>query len=131
TLAPDTLPSVGVGVNYSQTITAIGGSTPYDFVLTAGSLPSGFTLSSSGVISGKTTLAGNYNFTVRALDDLGCAGIKNYTITITADTVAPTITAPPDVSVMTGAGATTCGAFISNSTLGTATASDNLPGVIV
>src|SRR5262249_29633917 len=57
TLAPDTLPGAALGVNYSQTITAIGGSAPYDFVLTAGSLPSGFTLSSSGVISGKTTLA--------------------------------------------------------------------------
>ncbi len=43
----------------------------------------------------------------------------------------PTITAPVDVTVNTGPGATSCGAFISDATLGTATASDNCAGVVV
>ena len=47
----------------------------------------------------------------------------------------PTITAPNDLTganaVYTGAGATICGAFIGDATLGSATASDNCPGVVV
>jgi uncharacterized repeat protein (TIGR01451 family) len=43
----------------------------------------------------------------------------------------PSITAPPAITAFTGAGATGCGAFVSDAALGTATASDNCPGVTV
>ena len=43
----------------------------------------------------------------------------------------PTITAPPDVSQGTGAGATTCAALVSDAALGTPTATDDAPGVVV
>ena len=42
-----------------------------------------------------------------------------------------TITAPPDVSQGTGAGATTCAALVSDAALGTPTATDDAPGVVV
>ncbi|HVD31175.1 MAG TPA: Ig-like domain-containing protein [Methylomirabilota bacterium] len=44
---------------------------------------------------------------------------------------APTITAPADVSVGTGAGATTCAVVVSDAALGTATATDDAPGVVM
>ena len=47
------------------------------------------------------------------------------------DTVAPTITAPPNVSVNTGADATSCGAVVSDADLGNATAADNSGNVNV
>lgn len=43
----------------------------------------------------------------------------------------PSITAPPPVNAFTGAGATGCGAFVSDAALKMATATDNCPGVVV
>ncbi len=43
----------------------------------------------------------------------------------------PTITAPADVSIGTGAGATTCTTIVSEAALGTATATGDAPGVVV
>jgi len=48
------------------------------------------------------------------------------TVSITVnDTIKPTITAPANVNVGTGAGATNCSVFVSESSLGVATATDN------
>ncbi len=49
---------------YSATLAATGGSGTKAWTLTSGALPSGIVLSSTGVISGTTTVAGVYNFTV-------------------------------------------------------------------
>ena len=46
------LPGAGVGVAYSQALSASGGTAPYLWSVTAGVLPTGLTLSSAGVISG-------------------------------------------------------------------------------
>ncbi|WP_288193909.1 autotransporter domain-containing protein [uncultured Phyllobacterium sp.] len=67
-LAPSTFPSGKGGVNYLQTMTASGGTAPYSFAITSGSLPNGMTLSSAGVLSGAPDAAGTYNFTVTATD---------------------------------------------------------------
>jgi uncharacterized repeat protein (TIGR01451 family) len=45
--------------------------------------------------------------------------------------IPPTVTAPPDLVVNTGAGAASCGITVGDATLGTATANDNCPGVSV
>ena len=52
------------------------------------------------------------------------------TITVN-DVEQPTVTAPPSVSVSTGPGAASCGAFVPDAVLGTATASDNCAGVTI
>jgi len=54
-------------------------------------------------------------------------GVTNSTIAIVTvvDQTLPAVTAPPEVNVATGPGATSCGAFVSDVVLGTATASDN------
>jgi hypothetical protein len=46
------------------------------------------------------------------------------------DTTTPTITAPPTVHVATAPGDTSCSAFVSDATLGTASASDNSGGLV-
>ena len=46
-------------------------------------------------------------------------------VIVRIDRTPPTITAPPNVTVGTGPGATMCSALVSNATLGTATTSDN------
>jgi uncharacterized protein (DUF2147 family) len=96
-LTPTTLPTGTAGTTYSQTLTASGGTTPYSFVITGGSLPSGFTLSPTGQLSGTTGLAGTFNFTATATDANSFTGSNPYQITI-----APA--APSIVSFFSGSG---------------------------
>ncbi|MFN7974255.1 MAG: putative Ig domain-containing protein [Acidobacteriota bacterium] len=85
TLAPGSLPNGVVGVPYSQTIAASGGTAPYTFAVTGGALPTGLALNgATGVLSGTPTTAGTYNFTITATDANGCSGSQAYTIVISA-----------------------------------------------
>lgn len=76
----------------------------------------------------------NFQFTVRDSGDGTAPALTSApaTISITVnDTVAPTINAPANVTVNTGAGATTCGATVTDGQLGTATATDNAGSVSI
>ncbi len=81
-LAPTTLPNQTVGVPYSQTISATGGTGPYSFAVTSGTLPPGLTLSSAGVLSGTPTTAGSTSFTVTATDAATCTGSNAYVMVV-------------------------------------------------
>jgi hypothetical protein len=62
------LPAGSVKVEYSTTMHAVGGLTPYKWTL-FGSLPPGLHLNKgSGVISGKPKVAGTFSFTVQVVD---------------------------------------------------------------
>jgi hypothetical protein len=82
TLSPASLPSGTVGQSYNQTITASGGTAPYTFSVSAGSLPSGLTLSNSGNLFGTPDTAGSSNFTIIATDSNSDTGNRNYTIQV-------------------------------------------------
>jgi hypothetical protein len=65
------LPSGTVGATYSQTLSAVGGTSPYTWSIVpgSGSLPAGLSLSpSTGLISGTPTTSGLANFVVQASD---------------------------------------------------------------
>ncbi|WP_169055411.1 putative Ig domain-containing protein [Rhizobium sp. P44RR-XXIV] len=69
TIGPASLPNAAIASSYSATVTATGGTSPYRYAVTAGSLPAGLTLSSStGEISGTPTGGGTYNFVITATD---------------------------------------------------------------
>ena len=72
------------GSAYSQTFTASGGTSPYSFAVTTGSVPTGLTLTSGGALSGTPTAAGSYSFDVTATDAYSCTGTASYSILITA-----------------------------------------------
>lgn len=57
-----------VGVPFSQSLGALGGTPPYTWSLVSGSLPTGLSLSTSGVISGTPTVVGTSSFTVQVTD---------------------------------------------------------------
>jgi hypothetical protein len=85
------LPAGVTGVAYSQTLTAAGGSPPYTWSVTAGSLPNGLTLEiPSGALAGTPTTTGSFTFTVSVTDSNSVTAPKQYTVSIGAGlTVTP------------------------------------------
>ncbi|MGJ8677577.1 MAG: chondroitinase-B domain-containing protein [Akkermansiaceae bacterium] len=55
-----------IGVGFSQTLVAAGGTGSKTWVLSSGILPDGMTLSLGGVLAGSPTTAGTYQFTITA-----------------------------------------------------------------
>ncbi len=74
-----------VGVAYSQTLTATGGTTPYTWSIASGTLPAGLSLSSSGLISGTPTTAGGpTSVTFRVTDSASATATKAMSIAVVA-----------------------------------------------
>jgi hypothetical protein len=72
---------------YSLGLTATGGTAPYYWGISSGSLPSGLTLDfSTGVLFGTLTPSGNYSFTVQAADSAPVpqTATRTYTLSIAA-----------------------------------------------
>jgi len=67
-ISPTTLTSPAVGISYSQTLTASGGTAPYSWTVSSGALPTGLQLSAGGTINGKPTATGSFTFTISAKD---------------------------------------------------------------
>ncbi|MBF4802196.1 putative Ig domain-containing protein, partial [Aeromonas hydrophila] len=120
------------GTAYNQTVTATGGSAPYTYAITAGSLPAGLSLNtSSGAISGTPSASGTSNFTVTATDANSATGSQAYSLVINglppvanavSATVAANSSANPITLNITG-GAASNVAVASAASHGTATAS--------
>ena len=68
TITSSTLAAATVGVAYTQTLVASGGTLPNTWSITSGSLPGGLSLSSGGVISGTPTATGTYKITFTVTD---------------------------------------------------------------
>jgi hypothetical protein len=84
TITTTSLPNGAHGVTYSQSVAAIGGTSPYTFTLDGGSLPAGLTLAANGTISGIPSGApGTANFTVRATDSSDPAQTDTQALSIT------------------------------------------------
>ncbi|MCX5999364.1 MAG: Ig domain-containing protein, partial [Chloroflexi bacterium] len=79
------LPEGNVNAAYSETMDAAGGTTPYTWSITPGTLPAGLLLdSSTGAITGTPTTAGTFNFTVQVTDNVGGTASANLSITVSA-----------------------------------------------
>ena len=62
-------PAGTVGVAYSHTFPASGGTAPYTFAIIAGALPGGLSLNAvTGIVSGIPTVAGVFGFTIQVTD---------------------------------------------------------------
>ena len=88
-IAPATLPAGTAGSAYSQTLSASGGTAPYSYAVSAGTLPVGLVLAANGVLSGTPTTAASSAFTVSVTDALGFTAAQAYTVAIAAAVPAP------------------------------------------
>ena len=95
-VGPSVIPNGTAGVFYSQNLYGSGGTAPYSFAVTSGSLPNGISLSSGGVLSGTPSSSGTYNFIITATDANRCTGSQPYTFTINPPS-CPTIAVGPSV----------------------------------
>jgi hypothetical protein len=74
----------------------VGGDTPYAVSILSGSLPGGLTLGDSGVLAGAPNVAGDFTFTVQAIDARSATVSKSLSIHIPgAIDVTPTPTPEP------------------------------------
>ena len=87
-------PQGTVGVFYSTTLAATGGTPPYTWSLSSGSLPTGLKLSTGGTISGTPTAGASFTFTARVTDSVGASTTSSVTIVV----VAPSITTSSETS---------------------------------
>jgi hypothetical protein len=102
TVSPSTLSAMVVGVPFSESVSASGGTAPYTYTVTAGTLPAGLTLNpTTGLISGTPTASGAYSFTITATDAFSSTGSQPYTGTVTLPTVIvlPSVLPTMQVSV--------------------------------
>ncbi|HSZ62831.1 MAG TPA: putative Ig domain-containing protein [Terriglobales bacterium] len=101
TVTTNSLAAGVIGTNYSQTLAATGGITPYTWAITTGTLPAGLSLNTStGAISGTPggTFTGTTNFTVTVTDNESPTkktSSANLSITISAPTLKVTTTSLP------------------------------------
>jgi hypothetical protein len=67
-LSPLTIAAIDAGATSAVNFTATGGTGPYSYNVSSGTLPSGTTLLNNGALQGSPTTAGTYSFTVTATD---------------------------------------------------------------
>jgi hypothetical protein len=84
--SPAILPGAMVGKSYTDTLAVSGGTAPYTWTISAGSLPPGLSFSGD-TIAGTPTATGNYAFTALVLDSAGRQASQALTLA-----VAPTLT---------------------------------------
>jgi hypothetical protein len=83
------LANAAVGVPYGATLVSSGGTGPYSWTATAGSLPAGLNLTSSGTITGIPSSPGHSTFTLQVTDGTTpVALVAKATLSITVS-VAP------------------------------------------
>jgi uncharacterized protein (TIGR03437 family) len=98
------LPDGTVGVNYSQTLTASGGSAPYRYSISAGAAPDGLILSSNGVLSGTPKSAGTFQFSVLLTDSQNFSSAQAFRITVVSAGVSLLQLSPSRISLSAFAG---------------------------
>ncbi len=108
------LPLAQVGVAYNAPISVSGGTAPYTFSLSSGSLPSGLALSqAAGTISGTPGATGVSSFVVQATDSAGLTGTQMFQISVSASG-AITVTVSPAAATVTSSGTIQFTATVTN-----------------
>lgn len=76
------LPSGTVGVAYSQTLAAIGGTPPYTWSLLSQTGSNAWSVSTSGIVSGTPTVNETDTINIQVQDSLGATASKTFSLTV-------------------------------------------------
>ncbi len=99
--APQTLPTDFTSItSYAPSLAASGGTPPYKFAVTSGSLPTGITLGTNGTFSGASTTVGAFTFGVTVTDSSVPAqtATQTFTIQVAAPLAITTTTLPGGIA---------------------------------
>lgn len=80
-----TLKTAKENKNYSAKLAATGGTAPYSWSITSGTLPMGLTLSTAGVITGASSESGTFPITVQVTDSSTTTQAASANLTLTVD----------------------------------------------
>ncbi len=83
------LPPAELHTPYAATLEAVGGTPPYTWSITSGSLPPGLSLSSDGTITGIPTATGTFTFSLEVVDSLGASAQVTQSLEVTVETNVP------------------------------------------
>ena len=86
-IATTTLGGATVGVAYTGSLAATGGTAPYAWAVGTGALPQGIALGQNGTFSGSPVRAGQFAFAATVTDAKGQTATGSFSITVTAVTV--------------------------------------------
>jgi hypothetical protein len=111
-IVPASLAAYTKGTAYAQSLQATGGTVPYKWSVTSGSLPTGLSLSATGVISGNPTSTSSASFAVTVTDSGSPAQVQSASLGLAA-------TAPPK-TVATATPLSIVGTSLAPATAGTA-----------
>jgi hypothetical protein len=93
--SPNPLPSATINLTYTLTLTASGGTPPYQWAVGGQGLPAGLSLSAAtGVISGTPTAIGSYIVPIQVTDSARNSATENFTLTVTGPTLLITTISP-------------------------------------
>ncbi len=82
TFLTESLPNFYVGVHANYDIEAIGGTPPYRFEITSGTLPAGLTFKKNGTIKGTPTAVTDTTIFVKLTDKEGCTLTQAFAVRV-------------------------------------------------
>jgi hypothetical protein len=77
-----TLVPAVLGLPYSQSLSATGGTPPYAWFIPSGTLPAGLALSTTGAITGILGTAGTFEVTIAVTDNASATATQTFSITV-------------------------------------------------
>jgi Putative Ig domain len=83
-ITPASLPQGQQGNMYGEAFSAAGGTAPYSWSISTGTLPPGITMNGNGNFVGTPTASGTFNFAVSATDANGNITTSNFSVNIAA-----------------------------------------------
>ncbi|MBM3787926.1 MAG: hypothetical protein FJW30_26560, partial [Acidobacteria bacterium] len=94
---PSPLPNGAPATSYARLLERTGGTAPFRWSVSSGTLPEGLTLNeTSGLLSGTPRAAGTSNFTIRLIDSVNIATTKAFALTIgQAEPATPSCSVSP------------------------------------
>jgi len=106
------------GLVYSAAFIAVGGTPPYIFTITSGSIPTGTTLSGN-TIAGTPTALGTFSFIGKVTDNVGATATVSASIAVTqiGGTPAPNVSSSTQSLITESWGNGTCFSYTGTATL--------------